>query len=388
MSRKRVRTEENQQIPSSKRQKTEILASEIPPCLKRLVRMVVRAFLGTEHKLIIDALVHHPCISEEDLMEYLKFDPKQIRPIISTLKLEKFIQTRAMQIAPAMPDGKPTHRNYYFINYKSFVNTLKYKLDQMRRKIETDERNSTNSRAMFKCPQCKKTFGELEVDLLFDRKTGEFHCTACNSILTEIENNNNSLSDQNSRMLVTKFNENFAPIFDLLREAEGIRLAPDLLEPEPTDMSKILQRDVRVFVINPKRQVGPEIKIGFGECDRVVEIKKELPIWMARSTVIDADKCQVRDDVVVSAPIVEDLEQVNIMQVLLEHEKKNIQIKGFESRQEIEVMDDDDDDVMITIGDIKVPLDSVTGELIKKMSQIEKDVYIKLSREVYANMYE
>ena len=33
--------------------------------------------------------------------------------------------------------------HYYYINYKQFVNVVKYKLDQMRKKIEAEERKVT-----------------------------------------------------------------------------------------------------------------------------------------------------------------------------------------------------------------------------------------------------
>lgn len=40
--------------------------------------------------------------------------------------------------------------NCYFINYKVFVNIVKYKLDLMQKKMETSERDATN-RSSFKC---------------------------------------------------------------------------------------------------------------------------------------------------------------------------------------------------------------------------------------------
>lgn len=61
------------------------------------------------------------------------------------------------------PDGKAQKVNYYFINYKTFVNVVKYKLDLMRKRMETEERDAT-SRASFKCPSCGKTFTDLEVN--------------------------------------------------------------------------------------------------------------------------------------------------------------------------------------------------------------------------------
>lgn len=46
--------------------------------------------------------------------------------------------------------------------FQTFVNVVKYKLDLMRKRMETEERDAT-SRASFKCPQCSKTFTDLEV---------------------------------------------------------------------------------------------------------------------------------------------------------------------------------------------------------------------------------
>ena len=42
------------------------------------------------------------------------------------------------------------------------VNVIKYKLDKMRRKIETEDMGTTN-RASFVCTTCHKTFTDLEV---------------------------------------------------------------------------------------------------------------------------------------------------------------------------------------------------------------------------------
>ena len=39
---------------------------------------------------------------------------------------------------------------------------VKYKLDHIRRKLETEERDATN-RASFKCGQCDKQYTDLEV---------------------------------------------------------------------------------------------------------------------------------------------------------------------------------------------------------------------------------
>lgn len=116
-----------------------------------------------------------------------------------------------------------------------FVNVVKYKLDHMLRKIETEERDST-SRASFKCPSCLKTFTDLEADQLCDFTTGEFRCTFCNTL---VEEDQSALPKKDSRLLLAKFNEQIEPLYNLLREVEDIKLAPELLEPEPTDLTNV-----------------------------------------------------------------------------------------------------------------------------------------------------
>lgn len=99
-------------------------------------------------------------MKEDDICELLKFEKKMLRARIAVLRNDKFIQVRLKMETGA--DGKAQKVNYYFINYKSFVNVVKYKLDLMRKRMETEERDAT-SRASFKCPSCLKTFTDLEV---------------------------------------------------------------------------------------------------------------------------------------------------------------------------------------------------------------------------------
>lgn len=64
----------------------------------------------------------------------------------------------------------------------------------------------------------------------------EFHCTFCNYI---VEEDQSALPKKDSRLLLAKFNEQLEPLYILLREVEGIKLAPELLEPEPVDINTI-----------------------------------------------------------------------------------------------------------------------------------------------------
>ena len=95
------------------------LLTEVPAALKRLAKQVVRGFYGMDHALALDVLIRNPCVREEDMLELLKFDRKQLRSVLNTLKGDKFVKCR-MSVETA-PDGKTTRHNYYFINYRFFV---------------------------------------------------------------------------------------------------------------------------------------------------------------------------------------------------------------------------------------------------------------------------
>uniref|UniRef100_A0A8C3R2G3 General transcription factor IIE subunit 1 n=1 Tax=Cyanoderma ruficeps TaxID=181631 RepID=A0A8C3R2G3_9PASS len=207
--------------------------SEVPAALKRLAKYIARGFYGVECSLALDALIRYPCVKEDDLLQLLKYERKQLRTVLNMLKADKLVKLR-MQVETG-PNGKSTRNHYYYINYKVLVDVVKYKLDQVRRKIEADERDST-TRSSFKCPSCSSTYTDLEVNQLFDAFTETFHCTYCN---TEVEEDGSALPKHDARTLLAKFNEQIEPIFVLLRETEDIVLPYDLLEPQPTEIPEL-----------------------------------------------------------------------------------------------------------------------------------------------------
>lgn len=279
----------------------EKLVTEVPSSLKQLARLVVRGFYSIEDALIVDMLVRNPCMKEDDICELLKFEKKQLRARIATLKNDKFIQVRLRMETGS--DGKAQKVNYYFINYKTFVNVIKYKLDLMRKRLETEERDAT-SRASFKCPGCLKTFTDLEADQLFDYASGDFHCTYCREV---VEEDSSALPKKDSRLLLAKFNEQLEPLYILLREVEGIKLAPEVLEPEPVDISTIRGIDKKANGPLPGQEWSGEatrksgflveearVDITIGEESNSQVNRKEQPIWMTESTVIESQDSLIK----------------------------------------------------------------------------------------------
>lgn len=409
--------------------------TEVPSSLKQLARLVVRGFYSIEDALIIDMLVRNPCMKEDDICELLRFEKKQLRARISTLRNDKFIQIR-LKMETGI-DGKAQKVNYYFINYKTFVNVVKYKLDLMRKRMETEERDAT-SRASFKCPNCNKTFTDLEADQLFDFTTGEFRCTFCGSA---VEEDLSALPKKDSRLLLAKFNEQLQPLYDLLREVEGIKLAPEILEPEPVDIDTIrginkpLQRsDTQQWSGEATRTQGfaveetrVDVSIGDNDAPEVGTSRKDRPVWMTESTVVTTEDTANNADAILEqvaqastqpTPVTTVTnnsrgrkENEDIMSVLLQHEKqpgKNDQVfKGLKPANSSDSSDDekdienteipnveyinsdsDEDLPIVHVGGRPYPIDEINDELIAQMTQQEKDNYIQVYQEHYSHMYD
>ncbi|PVD28468.1 hypothetical protein C0Q70_11056 [Pomacea canaliculata] len=378
---------------------TEVL-TEVPVVLKKLVRMIARGFYTMEHAIVVDLLVKHPCIKEDDLADLLKYEKKHLRSLLNTLKNEKFLKSR-MRVETD-EEGRTTRHSYYFISYNVFVNVVKYKLDHIRKKIELEER-TTSSRANFKCQACGKTFTDFEIGQLLDYTTKQLVCTFCEEEVLEDES---SLPRADARTSLARFNSQVKPIFDLLQECEEIRLAPDLLEPEPTDFKKM-----------QKNPTGPQQRTKVDDdVDKMAVEKKEVPIWMQKSTVDGVPMLDGLDSLpiggkdggpsrLISSTMVP---SEDIMQTLLVHEPKagssrlpdnessdESERDGFGAGtapagddEEMESNEEDEAVPIVTIGDKRVPYHDVTEDMVALMTPLEKEEYIRIGQEIYENMYE
>ncbi|XP_017112041.1 general transcription factor IIE subunit 1 [Drosophila elegans] len=415
--------------------KTEVrYVTEVPSSLKQLARLVVRGFYSLEDALIIDMLVRNPCMKEDDIGELLRFEKKQLRARITTLRTDKFIQIRLKM--ETGPDGKAQKVNYYFINYKTFVNVVKYKLDLMRKRMETEERDAT-SRASFKCSTCSKTFTDLEADQLFDMTTLEFRCTFCGC---SVEEDSAAMPKKDSRLLLAHFNEQLQPLYDLLREVEGIKLAPEVLEPEPVDIDTIrglnkpnaMRPDGMAWSGEATRNQGfaveetrVDVTIGGDDTSDAVVERKSRPIWMTESTVItDTDAADGAADAVQTASGSghrNRKENEDIMSVLLQHEKqpgqKEPHMKGmrvgssnanssdssddekdidnakipdvdFDNYINSDSAEEEDDVPTVLVAGRPHPLDQLDDNLIAQMTPQEKENYIHVYQQHYSHIYE
>ncbi|NXC42480.1 T2EA factor, partial [Penelope pileata] len=418
------------------------VVTEVPAALKRLAKYMVRGFYGVEHALAMDILIRYPCVKEDDLLQLLKYERKQLRSVLNTLKADKFVKLR-MRVETG-PNGKSTRHNFYYINYKVLVDVIKYKLDHIRRKIEADERDST-TRSSFKCPSCSSTYTDLEVNQLFDVFTETFRCTYCNS---EVEEDASALPKRDARTLLAKFNEQIEPIFALLRETEDIVLPYDLLEPQPTEipeLSESFDQKVHPSVLEPcnrpeKWATRTSSSGNMYNQNLVIDVQdsepkkkkkrekatKEQPIWMSQSTVEGAttattNNVGIKASEEIEESIKETVTENEIIKTLLIHESKSLPStdhapavksklselgrdtnesengkdsrtatteaagSNFEQEEEQEALDP-----ILMVGGHPYSYGEVSEnpELVSLMTNEEREAYIKVGQEMFQSVFE
>ena len=89
--------------------------------------------------MVLDALARFDAIKDEDLSEYLKLSLKDVNKIAAQLKADRLI--RADIKAESRAGGKPFQRTFYILDYKLFVDVVKYRMFKLKRNLDEDIKN-------------------------------------------------------------------------------------------------------------------------------------------------------------------------------------------------------------------------------------------------------
>ncbi|XP_055334664.1 general transcription factor IIE subunit 1-like [Paramacrobiotus metropolitanus] len=372
-------------------------ASTVPYQVKQLARMVVHGFYGKEHGVIADILCSLSVVKEDVLCDLVKLDKKQLRQLLAILKADQIVKTK-MGVETG-EDGQSSRCNYYFIEYPSLLNMVKYKLELVRKKVETQERNTAN-RASFKCKDCEKTFSDLEVNQLLDPFSMSFKCTFCGGEVDE-----EVVPAQESQVvMMAHFNESTSAFFDLIHEIDSLNLTPAELQ---ADMAESMANaakaaakpgaagswsdDTKSTVYNyvPTQ----DITITIGEAESKGQKAKERPVWLTESTVFAEEKAATEIDVKDQPEAI--MKDDEVMLTLMRHESRVYEEDKrpepasedeFEDVQD-DPMEDGEDAPRIKVGNVVYMLHDINDEIVARMTDEEKEAYIRTAQEAYADIY-
>lgn len=164
-----------------------------------LIRITGRGFYSTPYILVLEALLWHKVLSDDDLRELLNVRPKELRGLCSKL-IEDRLVAEFKQREPLPEGAEPVRsfssdekeygqlvrhisRTYYFIHNSVAIDSIKWKVDAV--VLQVDNELSKTGKNGFICPRCKKTYSELDIQSLFNDDYTAAYCNICNGVLVE-----------------------------------------------------------------------------------------------------------------------------------------------------------------------------------------------------------
>ncbi|OAA64565.1 transcription factor tfiie complex alpha [Niveomyces insectorum RCEF 264] len=271
---------------------------------KTLVRSVVRAFYETRHVLIIDALVIHSALRDDDLAYLISMNIKDLHKMCQRLKEDRLLASHSRS---ELREGqqRPNNRTYYYIDYRQTIDAIKWRVYKIDKDLQGPVVPPSEKKEYF-CDHCKAEWTQMEV--LDSVGPQGFLCHRCGTVLRHGDSSQSGGHERSTRM-----NNQFKFITDLLPKIDSVVIPDNDFEvafnnkrPVMRDATHQTATSIGVDAMNRPTAVkglantGPStlsvsIQAGNGPSEeekaaeralreRVAQ-QNALPSWMSNSTV-------------------------------------------------------------------------------------------------------
>ncbi|KAF5018048.1 hypothetical protein F66182_9998 [Fusarium sp. NRRL 66182] len=270
-----------------------------------LIKSVMRAFYQTRDILVVDALILHEALRDDDLAYLMSINTKDLHKICGKLREDRFlvVHTRS-ELREGNP--RPSNRTWYYIDYRNTIDAIKWRVYNIDKEVQGTTQVASEKKEYF-CSFCKAEWTAMEV---LDNVGPEgFLCHRCSRVLT-FEADRTSTGHEQS----TRLNDQFKFISVLLPKIDAVHI-PEcdfdraLAKARPVKRDETHQRAQttavdsganRPMAVKGLTNTGPQsIAVNISTSDGPTEAEKAaeqarkeqiakqnaLPAWMSNSTV-------------------------------------------------------------------------------------------------------
>ncbi|KAF4451927.1 transcription initiation factor TFIIE subunit alpha [Fusarium austroafricanum] len=270
-----------------------------------LIKSVARAFYGTREILVIDALILHEALRDDDLAYLMSINTKDLHKICGKLREDRFlvVHTRS-ELREGNP--RPSNRTWYYIDYRSTIDAIKWRVYTIDKEVQGTTQVASEKKEYF-CSYCKAEWTAMEV--LDNVGPQGFLCHRCSHVLT-FEADRTSTGHEQS----TRLNDQFKFISELLPKIDAMHIpecdfdralakarpvkrdethqraqtiAADSGANRPMAVKGLTNTGPQSIAVNISTSDGPTEAEKAAELARKEQIVKQnaLPSWMSNSTV-------------------------------------------------------------------------------------------------------
>lgn len=149
---------------------------------RSLLRFVARGFYDRPYILILDAVILHSVLSEDDLIYLLGIQRKELRSLCGKLVEDRLLATHIQKEESFQQ--RLTNRTYYFIHITEAIDSIKWRVHSIVAIIK-DEMSLYGNPHGYLCLRCGRKVLQLDaISLLSDDKSS-FICDNCGLPLVE-----------------------------------------------------------------------------------------------------------------------------------------------------------------------------------------------------------
>ncbi|KAI0415378.1 hypothetical protein EKO27_g8820 [Xylaria grammica] len=280
---------------------------------QQLVRSVARTFfnspdIDTRHVLIVDALVIHSALRDDDLSYLMSMNLKDLHRICAKLRDERLLQ---VHYRPELREGqqRPTNRTYYYIDYRQAIDAIKWRVYHLDKAVQGNAKPASEKKEYF-CRRCRAEWTQMEVLDKVDPIRG-FICHRCDDILvfdpereaggheqsTKLNNQLRFITDTLPKLDAMVVPENtfetaHAAARPVIRDATN-QAAPSIVVEsiaKPTAVKGMANTGPQSIAVDITENEGPSELEKKAEQERKEKIAQSnaLPAWHLQSTVTGA----------------------------------------------------------------------------------------------------
>ncbi|KAG0202816.1 hypothetical protein BGX28_004765 [Mortierella sp. GBA30] len=192
-------------------------SAEDQQVLDQLVYRVCRAFYEPKYIVVMDVINKLKQVKDEELAHTAKLNRREIHKICGKLKEDRLIKD-LIKTEARKPDQRPIPNTYYYLDYKIFVDVVKWKIHKMGKELDSVMSKQEVESAGYKCPACGNTYAMVDVMHLLDVDTQKFQCPNDGFALDDEDVG----GDDQGQETKTRLREHTKPIVDLLKLTDNI----------------------------------------------------------------------------------------------------------------------------------------------------------------------
>lgn len=219
----------------------------IDDIVKNLLKFVVRGFYGGSYILVMDAILFHSVLAEEDLKQLLNINKTELGPLIARLRGDRLISIHKQREYP--PNSKSVERIYFYIKYPHAVDGIKWKVHQVVQRLKDDlDKNSAPNGYM--CPICETKYSQLEAVQLLNYDRTEFLCSLCDEPLIEDDSGKKNKEKQDK---LNRLMDQIQPVIDYLKKIDDSRIEENTFEFALARLIPPQNQSHASYTYNPKK---------------------------------------------------------------------------------------------------------------------------------------